>query len=134
MVIDQTPMTLPKHLRGVIKRPDRLIGILSVGVVAVDVKARTVTDGCILIQVDEHDAFVAFEQLFGIPVWYACYRDRSHQKCLLFRNVDLTLGERIRVKNATCFAFPIELATEAQPAMLAFDAALIRASRDRFCS
>ncbi len=131
MVIDQTPMTMPKHMRGVIKRPDRLIGILSVGLVAIDVKVRTVTEGNILIQVEEHEAFVAFEQLFGIPVWYACFRGRDHKRCLLFRNVDLPLAERIRVKNTACFNFPIDLATEAEPEKLAFDAALLRASRDR---
>lgn len=121
-------------MRRIIKRPDRLIGILSVGLVAVDVKARSAVSGSVLIQVDEYETFVTFEQMFGIPVWYACYPDRTYETCLLFRNVDLTLGERARVKDAPCFAFPIELATEVQPAKLAFDTALMRASRDRFCS
>ena len=42
LYVEQSPLTVPAPLRGQIKRPDYLVGIPGVGLVAFDVKAKTV--------------------------------------------------------------------------------------------
>ena len=42
LYIEQSPLTVPAPLRGEIKRPDYLVGIPGVGLVAFDVKAKTI--------------------------------------------------------------------------------------------
>ena len=132
MVVDQTPLTMPRHLSGSVKRPDYLVGILSIGLVAVDVKARTPVEGHLLIDADEHAAFGLFERYFGTPVWYACYTEGHARSCCLFRNVDIC-PERDgrRLGGRTAYAVPIELATHCRVEAEPFDAALFNASRER---
>lgn len=131
MMVDQTPLTMPTHMRGTLKRPDFLVGILSIGAVAVDVKARILRDGAILIDADEHAAFTAFESYFGMPVWYACYLSQDYGRCLLFRNCDIRPEDIVRFKNKELYAFPAKYATETWPERESFDIALMRASRER---
>ena len=130
--VDQTHNTLPVYLRTIVKRPDFLVGILSVGMVAVDVKARTpIMDGFLTIDIDEYESFRVFERYFGMPVWYACYLNRDRDTCLLFRNADIDPErDRTRIKDRSVLAIPTDLMTRAscdEP----FDAALFRASRER---
>ncbi len=47
--VDQAPLTIPQALKGDIKRPDFLIGIPSIGTIAVDVKAKSVYDDTVTI-------------------------------------------------------------------------------------
>jgi len=130
--VDQKHQSLPNYLRRIVKRPDFLVGILSVGLVAVDVKSRvTFMKGYIIIENEEYDSFCAFERYFGIRVWYACYLDKDLTRCLLFRNADIE-PERFRasIKGRPVLAVPIQLMTEAARNE-SFDLALLRASRER---
>ena len=131
MMVDQTPITMPTHMRGTVKRPDFLVGILSIGAVAVDVKARTLHSGAILIDPDEHAAFTAFEAYFGMPVWYACYLSQDYECCHLFRNADIRPEDIFEFKGQTLYGFPAKYTTEALPQQESFDMALMRASRER---
>lgn len=132
LVVDQTPMSMPPYLFSIVKRPDFLVGILSVGMIAVDVKARTpVLDGFVTIEIDEYDSFCAFERYFGMPVWYACYLSRDYKTCLLFRNSDIRPDrDRTRIKERPVLVIPIDLMTRA-PYDEPFDMTLFRASRER---
>lgn len=131
MMVDQTPLTMPTHMRGTVKRPDFLVGILSIGAVAVDVKARTLHNGMILIDPDEHAAFTAFEAYFGMPVWYACYLSQDYSRCLLFRNADIRPEDIVEFKQQQLYGFPAKYTTETRPEAETFDIALMRASRER---
>lgn len=128
MVVDQTPFSVPigaKH----IKRPDYLIGLMSIGMVAVDVKGRDMVDGHGIIELDEHDGFNFFQRYFSVPVWYAWYPYTDHDTCLLFRNTDIKTAHRKTLNRRTVYAVPREVMTLCKPVHEGFDYALFMASR-----
>ena len=51
--VEQVPFTFP-DLHGTIKRPDFLVGIPTIGTIAVDEKAKRVYADTIIIDADEH--------------------------------------------------------------------------------
>ena len=61
MYVEQSPLTVPKGLRGEIKRPDFLVGLPTIGTLAFDVKAKSIYDDYILIDAYEHRTFRNFE-------------------------------------------------------------------------
>lgn len=72
LYIDQTPMTVPDHLRGQLKRPDYLVGVPGVGSVAFDVKAKSLYGGGLIFDVDEVQRLRTFARLFHLSVFFAC--------------------------------------------------------------
>lgn len=89
MYVEQSPLSVPKGLRGEIKRPDFLVGVPSIGTIAFDVKAKSVYDDRIFIDADEHRTFQNFETFFNISVWYVCFPPTAPTTCHLFLNRDL---------------------------------------------
>lgn len=73
LYVEQSPLTVPAPLRGAIKRPDYLVGIPGVGLVAFDVKAKTIyeRDG-LIFDVAEVQKLRAFARLFHLTVYFAC--------------------------------------------------------------
>ena len=86
LYVEQSPMTLPKPLRGEIKRPDFLVGIPTIGTIAVDVKAKRIYDDAIIIDAYEHRTLLNFETFFNITVWFACFPPDEPHTCHLFLN------------------------------------------------
>jgi len=129
MIVDQTPLSVPSAPK-YIKRPDFLVGMVGT-MVAVDVKARALVDGCGIIELDEHDGFVRFQRCFGTQVWYAWYPDKEHGRCLLFRNSDIHDGHVRYLKNRQVLAIPAETMAAFDTMALSFDMALFLASRDQ---
>jgi hypothetical protein len=84
--VEQSPMTIPQPLRGEIKRPDFLVGIPTIGTIAVDVKAKRIYDDAILIDAYEHRTLLNFETFFNISVWFACFPPDEPHTCHLFLN------------------------------------------------
>lgn len=70
--LDQTPITVPEPLRGRIKRPDYLVGIPGVGLVAFDVKSKTIYPEGIIFDLDEIQKLRTFARLFHLTVYFAC--------------------------------------------------------------
>lgn len=128
MIVDQTPFSVPIGPEQ-LKRPDYLVGILSVGMVAVDVKGRDLLDGYAIIDLDEYHGFHYFERYFGTPVWYAWYPDKGHGSCLMFRNTDIKWEYRRKLNGRMVCAVPAEVMTEIRPLNDGFDYALFVASR-----
>ena len=64
--VEQSPLTFPETLHGKIKRPDFLVGIPTIGTIAVDVKAKRIYAETIIIDADEHRTLVNFETYFKI--------------------------------------------------------------------
>ena len=87
--VEQSPFTFPDHLKGEIKRPDFLVGIPSIGTIAVDVKAKRVYRDAILIDAAEHRTLAAFEVYFNMSVWFACFPPGEPHTCHLFLNRSL---------------------------------------------
>lgn len=73
LYVEQSPLTVPAPLRGEIKRPDYLVGIPGVGLVAFDVKAKTIygREG-LIFDLDEVRKLRAFARLFHLTVYFAC--------------------------------------------------------------
>lgn len=72
MYVEQSPLTVPEPLRGQIKRPDYLVGIPGVGLVAFDVKAKTVYPEGLIFDVAEVQKLRTFARLFHLTVYFAC--------------------------------------------------------------
>lgn len=73
LYVEQSPLTTPAPLRGKIKRPDYLVGIPGVGLVAFDVKAKTLYPRAGLIfDVAEVQRMRAFARLFHLTTYFAC--------------------------------------------------------------
>jgi Holliday junction resolvase len=72
MYVEQSPLTVPDPLRGQIKRPDYLVGIPGVGLVAFDVKAKTIYDEAIIFDVAEVKKLRTFARMFHLTVYFAC--------------------------------------------------------------
>lgn len=76
--VDQSIETFAKLFAKEVKRPDFLVLLDSIGLIAVDVKNQAPQqDGCYtLSKDDELTKTLAFERRFRIPLWYA-YFDRT---------------------------------------------------------
>ena len=124
--IEQSPFTFPAHLKGAIKRPDFLVGVPTIGTIAVDVKAKTVYDNTILIDAFEHRTLAAFETFFNLSVWFACFPPDAPHTGYLFLNRDLARLPVTTVKSTPAIAVPLRL-TRAVDERRDFMAALLGA-------
>jgi len=102
-------MTIPQHLRGEIKRPDFLVGIPTIGTLAVDVKAKRVYQDAFLIDAYEHRTLMAFETFFNISVWFACFPPDTPHICHLFLNRSIADLVPVTVKGKAIVPVPLRL-------------------------
>lgn len=72
LYIDQTPMSVPAPMRGLIKRPDYLVGVLGVGMIAFDVKSKSVYRDALIFDLDEVRKLRTFARVFHLTVFFAC--------------------------------------------------------------
>ena len=107
--VEQSPLTFPETLHGKIKRPDFLVGIPTIGTIAVDVKAKRVYADTIIIDADEHRTLTNFETYFNISVWFACFPPEEPHVCLLFLNRELANLPTRRTKGSTTVAVPLRV-------------------------
>lgn len=114
MYVEQSPLTVPKGLRGEIKRPDFLVGLPTIGTLAFDVKAKSIYDDHILIDADEHRTFRNFETFFNISVWYVCFPPAEPRVCHLFLNRDLE-GEPAIRHGRPALAMPLKSTVTTDP-------------------
>lgn len=105
--VEQSPFTFPEHLKGEIKRPDFLVGIPSIGTIAVDVKAKRVYQDAILIDTAEHHTLLMFETCFNISVWFACFPPDEPHTCHLFLNRSLAGLGTSRAKGKEVITVPL---------------------------
>ncbi len=115
MYVEQSPLSVPKGLRGEIKRPDFLVGVPSIGTIAFDVKAKSVYDDRIFIDADEHRTFQNFETFFNISVWYVCFPPAEPSTCHLFLNRDLTRYAHAVRHKQSALAMPLKETVTADP-------------------
>jgi len=107
--VEQSPFTIPEPLRGEIKRPDFLVGIPSIGTIAVDVKAKRVYRDALIIDAYEHRSLLAFETFFNISVWFACFPPDEPHTCHLFLNRNLAGLARLSLKGESVIAVPLKM-------------------------
>jgi hypothetical protein len=107
--VEQSPLTIPQGLKGEIKRPDFLVGIPSIGTIAVDVKAKHVYTDTIIIDAYEHRTLLNFETFFNISVWFACFPPGEPNTCHLFLNRSLAGLPVAKRRGADAIAVPLRL-------------------------
>jgi hypothetical protein len=107
--IEQSPLTIPQALKGEIKRPDFLVGIPSIGTIAVDVKAKSVYADTLIIDAYEHRTLLNFETFFNISVWFACFPPGEPNTCHLFLNRSLSGVPVAKRRGAPSIAVPLRL-------------------------
>lgn len=105
--VEQSPFTIPEPLRGEIKRPDFLVGIPSIGTIAVDVKAKRVYADTLIIDADEHRTLLTFERCFNTSVWLACFPPGEPNTCHLFLNREFAGLPRTAVKGKATITVPL---------------------------
>lgn len=107
--VEQSPFTIPEGLRGEIKRPDFLVGIPSIGTIAVDVKAKSVYADTLIIDAYEHRTLLNFETYFSMTVWFACFPPAEPNVCHLFLNRSLAGLPVIDRRGQASIALPLRL-------------------------
>lgn len=105
--VEQSPLTLPAALKGEIKRPDFLVGIPTIGTIAIDVKAKSVYGDSIIIDDAEHRTLLNFETFFSMSVWFACCPPNEPHTCLLVLNRTLAGLPVTRCKGEDAIAVPL---------------------------
>ena len=110
LYVEQSPFTIPQPLRGDIKRPDFLVGIPTIGTIAVDVKAKSIYDDTIIIDAYEHRTLANFETYFNTSVWFACFPPDEEHVCHLFLNRNLAALPITGRKGKPSIAVPLRLA------------------------
>ena len=115
MYVEQSPLTVPKGLKGEIKRPDFLVGIPTIGTLAFDVKAKTVYENSIIIDEYEHRTFQNFETFFNMRVWYVCFPPDEPTVCHLFLNSDLAGLPIVTRQGKETIAVPLKDTVTADP-------------------
>jgi hypothetical protein len=108
MYVEQSRLTVPVPLRGQIKRPDYLVGIPGVGLVAFDVKAKTIYRGNLLFDLPEVQKLRTFARLFHLTVYFACLDPQGSPDGLWVRLNQLDGREVTQRRYGPFVAFPVE--------------------------
>ncbi|MFP5390296.1 MAG: hypothetical protein ACLGI6_01950 [Gammaproteobacteria bacterium] len=78
LYINQSPDMFAKLFKGDLKRPDFLVLLEAVGMIAVDAKNYKAYNGTYSLSFEkELRRVLAFERIFRIPVWYAYLGEES---------------------------------------------------------
>lgn len=107
LYVEQSPFTFPEHLHGEIKRPDFLVGVPTIGMLAVDVKSKRIWRECLLIDAKEHQTLLKFELYFNTPVWFACFPPGELHACHLFLNRGIAGIAATTIKGNAVIAVPL---------------------------
>lgn len=72
LYVNQDKETFASMFQAGVKRPDFLVLLESIGIIAVDVKNHKVSSGHYTLRLKEElERVLMFERLFRLPVWYA---------------------------------------------------------------
>lgn len=107
MYVEQSRLTVPVPLRGRIKRPDYLVGIPGVGLVAFDVKAKTIYGDGLIFDLDEVRKLRTFAQLFHLTVYFACLDPEGGPAAYWVRLDQLDSVSAVRRNGSFTLALPI---------------------------
>ncbi|WP_323914245.1 hypothetical protein [Aeromonas veronii] len=113
VAVCQSPSTFSNLFSAHIKRPDFLLLMNSLGLIAVDAKNYTLSGGVYTLELEEElRRSVSFERLLRIPVWYAyCDHSSSGQSWFWISALKaLEVGEvrKNKAKNTEFLAIKLE--------------------------
>ena len=82
VAICQSPETFAHLFAQNVKRPDFLVLLESIGLLAVDAKNYNYSGGVYTLELEaELRRSLAFERLFRLPLWYAYYEKKGGAEC-----------------------------------------------------
>ena len=87
-----------------------MVGVPTIGTIAVDVKAKRVYADSIIIDADEHRTLANFETYFNISVWFACFPPDEPHVCHLILNRSLAGLAVTERKGKPSIAVPLKMA------------------------
>lgn len=101
--VDQQQETFASLFKNNIKRPDFLLLIDSIGLIAVDVKNYKLSKGNVftLTLEEELKKVLTFERLFRLPVWYVYSNDSKYDKWYWINALKAIEVGDIRINTAT---------------------------------
>ena len=88
-----------------------MVGVPTIGTIAVDVKAKRVYTDTIIIDADEHRTLANFETYFNTSVWFACFPPDEPHVCLFVLNRHLAGLPVTGRKGKPSITVPLKLAT-----------------------
>jgi hypothetical protein len=112
LYIEQSRLNVPDRLRGRMKRPDYLVGIPHAGMVAFDVKAKSVYDDMLIFDLEEVDKLTRFEGYFHLSVNFACLDLDRPGRFLWVPLLELMTQEPQRSGKRRVLAYPAAQALE----------------------
>lgn len=86
----QDRQSVPLHFKGQLKRPDYLVALPFVGTIAVDVKAKTIYEGCLIFDVEEIERLTKFDEIFRITTFLVCMDPFKPSRSWWFRLAPLS--------------------------------------------
>lgn len=92
----QNQQSVPKHFKGQLKRPDYLVAFPFVGMIAVDVKAKSFYEGGLIFDVSEIDKLAKFDEIFRITTFLACVDPDNPTRTWWYRIGALTARPPVR--------------------------------------
>lgn len=110
LYVEQSPITVPAPLRGQIKRPDYIIGIPGIGLVAFDVKAKTIYPEGLVFDLDEIRKLRTFARLFHLTVYFACLDPEGGPLAYWVRLDQLDAEPARRLAGKLALVLPLERA------------------------
>ncbi|HAW52812.1 MAG TPA: hypothetical protein DCX54_10880 [Flavobacteriales bacterium] len=75
--VSQSPLTFPSIFTGRIKRPDFLVILESMGMLAVDAKNYACSNECFTLNLEELRRALAFEWYTRLPFWFAYLQEEE---------------------------------------------------------
>jgi len=129
--LDQSMLTVPANMRGLIKRPDFAVGIPNIGLLAFDVKAKALLKDHFVVDVDEHRRLATFETCFHMVAWFVIFPPRHAPYAYLFRNRDLAGTTPVTLNGKSCLRYAIDDAIAVNHRDSELMPAILRASATR---
>lgn len=108
--LDQTPMSVPEHLRGEFKRPDYLVGVPGTGMLAFDVKVKSLYRGHFIFELNEIQRLRTFAWCFKVTVYFACLDPDGSLESYWIRLDQFANLAAVRRGSSLTLAFPAEIA------------------------
>ena len=102
LYIEQSQLTVPKELRGEIKRADYIVGLPLVGSVSVDVKCKDFRNDQMVFNAYEFRNLANYQTFFMSSVWMACYEPDDMNICYLFLNEWLLCEKIVKINGDDC--------------------------------
>lgn len=128
ILVEQSPASMPKHLRGSFKRPDFFVGFPTIGMIGCEVKAFSLYKGAFLFNEAEFENLDNFARGFNIHIWLFFFPPDIPDQCFFIRNGDLAAKPRKRMRGRVCIELEAAMMETARFEDALFQDCVVRAA------